>query len=125
MARLATAEGVLLQPSTGLSAAAMAQVDFEAAVSMVLDVGAYYEQKAPRHKVSGLQDLERGRQTEVEEIVGFALRRSEEVGLDLATLRTCYHLCCAIAAPSRVAPGPSSLDLPLQRHMTLVTRAPP
>jgi 2-dehydropantoate 2-reductase len=99
MARLAAAEGVLLQPGTGLSAAAMAQVDFESAVRIVRDVGAYYEQKAPRHKVSGLQDLERGRQTEVEEIVGFALRRSEELGLDLATLRTCYHLCRAIAAP--------------------------
>lgn len=119
MAQLATAEGVLLQPGAGLSAAAMAQVDFESAVRIVRDVGAYYEQKAPRHKVSGLQDLERGRQTEVEEIVGFALRRSEEVGLDLPTLRTCYHLCRAIAAPSAQAPGASSLDLSLERHMTL------
>jgi 2-dehydropantoate 2-reductase len=100
MAQLASAEGVLLQPGTGLSAAAMARVDFETAVGMVRDVGAYYEQKAPCHKVSGLQDLERGRQTEVEETVGFALRRSEELGLDLATLRTCYQLCCAIAATS-------------------------
>jgi 2-dehydropantoate 2-reductase len=100
MAQLASAEGVLLQPGAGLSAAAMAQVGFESAVRIVRDVGAYYEQKAPRHKVSGLQDLERGRQTEVEETVGFALRRSEELGLDLATLRTCYHLCRAIAAPT-------------------------
>jgi 2-dehydropantoate 2-reductase len=99
MHRLATAEGVLLQPDAGLSAAALAQVDFESAVRIVRDVGAYYEQKAPRHKVSGLQDLERGRKTEVEETVGFALHRSEALGLELPTLRTCYHLCRAIAAP--------------------------
>ncbi|MNV53826.1 2-dehydropantoate 2-reductase [compost metagenome] len=100
MAELAMAEGVQLRPGPGLSAAALSNTDFESAVCMVRDVGEQFRQKSPNHKVSGLQDLERGRPTEVEEITGFAWRRSVELGLALTTLRTCHALCRAIAPPN-------------------------
>lgn len=70
------------------------------AVRMVRAYGAQLARKALRHKVSGLQDLERGRPTAVEEIAGYAWRRSDELGLALPTLRTCYHLCSAISPPA-------------------------
>lgn len=100
MAQLADAEGVSLQSGPGLSAAALTEVSLEAAILRVQEVGAQFRQKARDHKVSALQDLERGRPTEVEETAGYALRRSEELGLDLPTLRTCYLLCSA-ASPDR------------------------
>jgi 2-dehydropantoate 2-reductase len=100
MAQLAQAEGVRLSAGPGLSAAALAQTDFASAVRIVREAGAQFEQKAPQHKVSALQDLERGRRTELEEIAGYAWRRSEELGLAPATLRTCYALCSAIDQPA-------------------------
>jgi 2-dehydropantoate 2-reductase len=99
MAQLAKAEGVMLRSGPGLSAAAMAEVDVETAVGIVREAGAQFARKARDHKVSGLQDLERGRPTELEEIAGYAHRRSEQLGLALDTLRTCYHLCSAISPP--------------------------
>lgn len=53
---------------------------------------------APSHKVSGLQDLERGRGTEVDAIVGHAAHRARELGLQLPVLQSCWHLCSAIDA---------------------------
>lgn len=105
MAQLASAEGVPLSDSGSFSVAALARVGFEEAVQAVRGHGARMGQAAPTHKVSGLQDLERGRATEVEEIAGYALRRSLELGLRLPTLRTCYHLCSAISPVPAEAPA--------------------
>lgn len=100
MAQLAQAEGVQLAEGGGLSAAQLSRVDFEEAVRTVQAFGARFAQIAPKHKISGLQDLERGRPTEIEETVGYALRRSKELGLSLPVLSTCYSLCSAISPVS-------------------------
>jgi 2-dehydropantoate 2-reductase len=52
--------------------------------------------RATAHKVSTLQDLERGRRLEVEETLGYAVRRGEELGLQLPTLNICYRLLTGI-----------------------------
>jgi 2-dehydropantoate 2-reductase len=49
-------------------------------------------QGATAHKVSMLQDLERGRRLEVEETLGYAVRKGAELGLQLPTVETCYRL---------------------------------
>ena len=97
MAQIAAAEGVELLASGAFSAAALARVDFDEAVRLARAFGDKMAESAPRHKVSGLQDLERGRGTEVEEIVGHALRLAQKWKLDTPTLSTCYGLCSGIA----------------------------
>jgi len=47
---------------------------------------------ATAHKVSILQDLERSRRLEVEEILGYAVRQGAELDLRLPTAETCYRL---------------------------------
>ncbi|MFT3818882.1 MAG: 2-dehydropantoate 2-reductase [Rubrivivax sp.] len=92
MAAIAAAEGVTLPASGVFSAAGLAAVDMQEAVRLTRAFGDHMAANAPRHKVSALQDLERGRQTEVEEIVGHACLLAQRHGLDLPVLRTCHGL---------------------------------
>lgn len=113
MARLARAEGIALPDAGGgYSAAALERADDAAALAAVLAYGERMRTAAPAHKVSGLQDLERGRPTEVEETVGFAVRRAAALGLDCPALRTCHGLCSAISPPLA---QPSERSIPTPR----------
>ena len=112
-ARLARAEGIALPDAGGgYSAAALERADDAAALAAVLAYGERMRTAAPAHKVSGLQDLERGRPTEVEETVGFAVRRAAALGLDCPALRTCHGLCSAISPPLA---QPSERSIPTPR----------
>lgn len=51
---------------------------------------------ASGHKVSTLQDIEHGRRMEIEEIMGYAVRKASEVGLNLPTVETCYRLVAGL-----------------------------
>lgn len=99
MARLAEAERVAMVEPARFSAASLARGDLDDAVRTVREFGAELAAAAPDHKVSALQDLERGRRTELDEIVGHACRIADRHGLELPTLRTCFALCTAASAP--------------------------
>jgi len=58
--------------------------------------GAVLAERAPAHKVSTLQDLERGRRLEVEETLGYAVQKGAELGVPLPSLETCYRLLAGI-----------------------------
>ena len=47
---------------------------------------------ATGHKVSTLQDIEHGRRLEIDEIMGYAVRKAGQLGLSLPTVETCYRL---------------------------------
>ncbi|MEE8292184.1 MAG: ketopantoate reductase family protein [Candidatus Tectomicrobia bacterium] len=73
------------------------RVSLDAAVASIQANGAQLEaQGATAHKVSTLQDLERGRRLEVEEILGYAVRKGEELDVPLPTVDTCYRLITGI-----------------------------
>jgi ketopantoate reductase len=67
----------------------------DAAVEVVRQVGVAMASRAPGHRLSALQDVQRGRRVELEETVGFACRMAGSLGLDVSVLRTCYHLAAA------------------------------
>jgi 2-dehydropantoate 2-reductase len=48
------------------------------------------------HKMSALQDLERGRRLEVEETFGYVVRKAAELGLAVPRLESCYRLLLAL-----------------------------
>jgi len=52
--------------------------------------------QAPAHKLSTLQDLERSRRLEVEETLGYVVRKGAELDVPLLTLDTCYRLIAGI-----------------------------
>jgi ketopantoate reductase len=53
-------------------------------------------QGATAIKVSTLQDLERGRRLEVDEILGYAVRKGAELDVRLPTVETCYRLLTGV-----------------------------
>ena len=55
-------------------------------------LGEAMEARVPGHRVSALQDLERGRPLEIEETFGYAVRKASEMGLQVPSLDTCYRL---------------------------------
>jgi 2-dehydropantoate 2-reductase len=66
------------------------------AIEQVRRFGVLMAERAPAHKISTLQDLERGRRLEVEETLGYAVRKGEELGIPLPALETCYRLLSGI-----------------------------
>jgi ketopantoate reductase len=52
--------------------------------------------QAPLHKISTLQDVERGKRLEVEEALGYAVRQGAALGIPTPTLEVCYKLIAGI-----------------------------
>ena len=66
------------------------------AVEIIQDLGRSMKEKAPDHRMSALQDLENGRQLELEETIGDALKKAEAARIEMPTLEMCYHLLSTI-----------------------------
>ncbi|HXJ81987.1 MAG TPA: 2-dehydropantoate 2-reductase [Candidatus Methylomirabilis sp.] len=66
------------------------------AVERVQQVGAAIAARAPMHKISILQDLERGRRLEIEETLGHVVRQAAALGVPVPTIDTCYRLLAVV-----------------------------
>lgn len=97
MALLAEKLGVPLEDYGVLGAKTLTSVSLEEAMTIIRHHGEQMEAVgATGHKVSSLQDLERGRRTEVEEIIGYAVQKGTTLGLRMPTVETCYRLLTGI-----------------------------
>ena len=98
VAQIATALGIPLVDYGGIQAKTLTSLPMEEAVERVRHSGEQFEARgATAHKVSTLQDLELGRRLEVEETLGYAVRKGAELGLQLPTVDTCYRLLAGIS----------------------------
>jgi 2-dehydropantoate 2-reductase len=68
----------------------------DAAVRAVLQAGRDFQANAPNHRLSSLQDLEAGRPLEIQETLGYAVRRAQELQQPAPLLDALYHLAVAI-----------------------------
>ena len=94
--------GIPLLDKGAFSAKTLSEVPFEAAVANFRQVGEGMEdQGATTHKVSILQDLERGRRLEFEDMFGYAVRKGAELGVSLPTVEVCYRLIKGVAETLR------------------------
>jgi len=66
------------------------------AVAAVMKVGREYELRAPRHKMSALQDLEAKRPLEVHETLGYALRKAAQNGVRMPLVEAFYQVIAAV-----------------------------
>jgi 2-dehydropantoate 2-reductase len=66
------------------------------AVNRIRQFGDGLETRAPNAKPSTLMDLQMGRRLEVEETLGYAVRKGAELGIPLPTVDTCYRLIAAV-----------------------------
>src|SRR5262249_29689374 len=94
--RMARQLGIPLEDPGLLPIKTLSSEPLASAVERVQQVGAVMTAGAPMHKVSILQDLERGRRLEVEETLGHAVRQAAALGVAVPTIDTCYRLLAAI-----------------------------
>lgn len=92
VAQLADALNVPLMDLSPLPASSIVSSADRDAVAAVQEVGRAFQANAPEHRMSTLQDIDRGTAIEIEETLGFAVRRAKELGLQMPTLDLCYGL---------------------------------
>jgi 2-dehydropantoate 2-reductase len=95
-ALLATRLGIALENRGTLPVKTLCSVSLAEAVDIIRHYGETMATQASAHKVSTLQDLERGRRFEFEETLGYAVRKGAELGTPLPTIETCYRLIAAV-----------------------------
>jgi 2-dehydropantoate 2-reductase len=96
MASLARACGVRITDDSFLPIATLCRGSEEEAVGIVTKIGSDYRANAPEHRLSTLQDLDAGRALEIEETLGFAVRKARELELSMPLVHGIYHLTAAI-----------------------------
>ncbi len=92
VARLAAALKIPLMDLSPLPAKLIAEASDEAAIRAVQEVGERFRTNASEHRMSTLQDIDRGTPLEIDETIGFALRRGRELGIAMPTLELSYRL---------------------------------
>jgi len=102
LGQVAARLGIPLEDGGPLPIKTLCSGTLSEAIEHVQRFGALLAERAPTHKVSTLQDLERGRRLEVEETLGYAVQKGAELGVPLPSLETCYRLLAGI---NRHVPG--------------------
>jgi 2-dehydropantoate 2-reductase len=93
---LSEALGIPLEDTPPIPVKTIASADEPEAVGAMLKVGSLMRANVPGHRVSTLQDLERGKRLEVEETLGYVVRKAGEENIDVPTIETCYRLIAGI-----------------------------
>ncbi|HIM61118.1 MAG TPA: 2-dehydropantoate 2-reductase [Dehalococcoidia bacterium] len=92
VAAIAGSKKIPLQDSGPFPVAAVTNGSEEEAVSALQELGAVFEKNSPGHRMSALQDLERGRRLEIDETLGYVVAEARRLGVPVPTLETCYSL---------------------------------
>lgn len=94
---LAAAAGkVSLSDQAVLPVASICRESEPDAIALLATAGRAMQSAAPLHRMSTLQDLEAGRPLEVEETLGYAVRKAAELNLPLPLLGCFYSLVAGI-----------------------------
>jgi 2-dehydropantoate 2-reductase len=96
MGQLARALKIDLTDESVLPVATICSSSEADAVAAVIKVGREYEQRAPGHRMSSLQDLDAKRPLEVHETLGYALRKATQSGLAMPLVEAFYHVVAAV-----------------------------
>jgi 2-dehydropantoate 2-reductase len=97
VAAIAKAAGVtLINENTLLPLQGILSGSEDVAVQAVLQAGRDFQRNAPNHRMSSLQDLEAGRPLEIQETLGYAVRRARQLQQPAPLLDSLYHLAVAI-----------------------------
>jgi 2-dehydropantoate 2-reductase len=93
---LAAACDVRLSDRAVLPVASICRESDEDAIALLAKFGRQMQSTAPSHRMSTLQDLEAGRPLEVEETLGYAVRKAAALKLSLPLLSCFYGLVAGI-----------------------------
>ncbi|MHB8813349.1 MAG: ketopantoate reductase family protein [Steroidobacteraceae bacterium] len=96
-------EGVTLTEAAALPIGALIDVPEQQAIETIRRIGEDMRLRAPDHRLSSLQDLLAGRPLEVEETLGYAVRKARDLGLPVPLLEAFYHTVAAIDRTRRAS----------------------
>lgn len=95
-AHIAAAQGIELIDMPPLPVKTLSQLSLPDTTVQLQQVGAQFASRAPRHKISTLQDAEQGKRLEVEETLGYAVRKGIELQVPTPTMAVCYALLAGL-----------------------------
>jgi len=96
MGQLASALKIDLTDESVLPVATICSGGEDDAVAAVMKVGREYEQRAPGHRMSSLQDLDAKRPLEVHETLGYAVRKAAQNRVPMPLVEAFYHVISAV-----------------------------
>jgi len=101
-AQLATAQGIPLDDFPGFEVKTVCEEPLEQAIAFVREYGQKIEAAGMTHvKISMLQDVERGKRTEVEEIVGYVVREAARLQIPVPKIELVYRLVKGVSEAVR------------------------
>lgn len=89
--RLANAMKVQLMDLSPLPALTLRDASDAEARNVVKEIGRKFQSDAPGHRMSMLQDLDRGSQIEIKETLGYALEQAQRLSIEMPILKTSYE----------------------------------
>jgi 2-dehydropantoate 2-reductase len=93
IAAVARAKGITVRDIYKLPLLALTEGDFEVAVEKVMgSARKMIDDAGADSKPSMLQDIERGRKTEIKETTGYIISEAKRLGVEVPHLDTCYRL---------------------------------
>lgn len=95
-AAVATALGVPVDDQPPFPSGQVAQGSEDEAVAVLQRTGANLKENAPQHRMSTLQDVERGQRLEIEETLGHTVAEGKRLGVPVPTVETCYRILSSI-----------------------------
>jgi ketopantoate reductase len=90
--KLADAVKVPLMDLSPLPALKLRNSSDADAREVVKQIGRKFESDSPTHRMSVLQDIDRGSPLEIKELLGYALDQAEKLNVPMPVLRTSYDL---------------------------------
>ena len=92
-AAVARASGVEVRDYEGFTVRTLAEAPFQEAVEMILQRGANLEKSGQTSvRISMLQDILKGRKTEIEETAGYVVRKAKEHGISVPNVDFGYRV---------------------------------
>jgi 2-dehydropantoate 2-reductase len=96
MGSIAAAKQIEIVDQSPLPVASVIAGSVGEAREVLVGVGLEWLRTAPEHRMSSLQDLQRGKRLEVDETLGYAIAEAGRLDLAVPTLHTCYGLVAGI-----------------------------
>jgi 2-dehydropantoate 2-reductase len=96
MVQLATTQGIVLEDMAFFPTKTLSELSVDDTVAHLRHIGDRWASWLPTHKISTLQDLERGKRLEIEETLGYAVQQSATLGLPTPTMEVCYKLMAGV-----------------------------
>ncbi len=95
-AAVAATLGVPIEDKSPFPAGQVARATEDEATSILQREGAGLRERAPQHRMSTLQDVERGFRLEIEETLGYTVREAKRLGVQVPTVDACYRVLSGI-----------------------------